>query len=187
MTFPEKLLDLRKQENLSQEALAEKLDVSRQAVSRWEGGTAMPDATNLLQLSRLFGVSIDYLLNDDAASDAETPVVRRETQQATTSLRQKLLLGFGIGCGAAGALGVLLMYILSRFIEVPILLKIRQPDGTFMYKGGSNITGRSFKYFIDEFHLEVLIALCILLMIGGAAMLFLCWRSHRKPAAEIPH
>lgn len=183
MTFPEKLLDLRKQENLSQEAVAEKLDVSRQAISRWESGTAMPDATNLLQLSRLFGVSIDYLLNDDAASDAETPVVRRETQQTATHLRQKLLLGFGIGCSSAGALGLLLMYILSRFIKVPILLKVRQPDGSFIYKGGGNITGYSFQYFIDEYHLEVLIALCIILLVVGALLLVHLWKIHRKSAA----
>ena len=187
MTFPEKLLDLRKQENLSQEALAEKLDVSRQAISRWESGTAMPDAMNLLQLSRLFGVSIDYLLNDDATCDAETPVVRRETQQATTSLRQKLLLGFGIGCSAAGALGMMMMYILSRIVEVPILVKIRQTDGTIMYKGGGNITGHSFRYFIDEYSLEVLVGLCILLIFGGAVLLALCWRSHRKNTVDIPH
>ena len=187
MTFPEKLLDLRKQANLSQEALAEKLNVSRQAVSRWESGAALPDATNLLQLSRLFSVSIDYLLNDDATCDAETPVVRRETRQAATSLRQKLLLGFGIGSGAAGTLGMLLMYILSRIVEVPILIKVRQPDGTIMYRGGGGITGHSFRYFIDEYSLEVLVGLFILLIISSAVMLALCWRFHRKNTTNIPH
>ena len=43
----------------------EKLDVSRQAISRWESGAAMPDANNILQLSKLFDVTTDYLLNDD--------------------------------------------------------------------------------------------------------------------------
>ena len=64
MNLSEKLLALRKARTMSQEELAERLDVSRQAISRWEQGTAMPDAANLLQLSRLFGVSVDYLLND---------------------------------------------------------------------------------------------------------------------------
>ncbi len=65
MTFAEKLSDLRKTEKLSQEELAEKLNISRQAVSRWEMGTAMPDANNLVQISRLFNVSIDYLLKEE--------------------------------------------------------------------------------------------------------------------------
>ena len=50
---------------MSQEDLEEKLNVSRQAISRWESSTAMPDASNILQISKLFGVTTDYLLNDD--------------------------------------------------------------------------------------------------------------------------
>lgn len=65
MTFGEKLLQLRKQEGLTQEALAEQLNVSRQAISRWEKEGILPDAENLLQISRLFGVTTDYLLYDE--------------------------------------------------------------------------------------------------------------------------
>ena len=57
MTLSEKILDLRKQQGMSQENLAEKLGVSRQAVSRWEVGSALPDSSNIRQLSRLFGVT----------------------------------------------------------------------------------------------------------------------------------
>ena len=57
MTLSEKILDLRKQQGMSQENLAEKLGVSRQAVSHWEVGSALPDASNIRQLSRLFGVT----------------------------------------------------------------------------------------------------------------------------------
>ena len=52
MNFAEKLLHLRKREGLSQEDLAAHLEVSRQAVSRWEMGTALPDAPNLLRISK---------------------------------------------------------------------------------------------------------------------------------------
>ena len=72
-----KIVQLRKQHGLSQENLAEKLSVSRQAVSRWEIGTAMPDATNILLLSKLFDVTTDYLLNDDYESDEDLPKVRK--------------------------------------------------------------------------------------------------------------
>lgn len=64
MTFGEKLQRLRKEQNWTQEELAEKLMVSRQALSNWESGAAIPDTENVIQISRLFGVSIDYLLND---------------------------------------------------------------------------------------------------------------------------
>ena len=65
MKFEEKLIKLRKQKSLSQEDLADVLNISRQAVSRWESGATLPDAPNLIAISDLFGVSIDYLLRDD--------------------------------------------------------------------------------------------------------------------------
>ena len=64
MTFGEKLLQLRRDGKLSQEDLAEKLGISRQAVSRWENEGVLPDCGNLLEISRLFGVTTDYLLHD---------------------------------------------------------------------------------------------------------------------------
>lgn len=80
MTFAEKLLQLRKKEGYSQEELASKLDVSRQAVSRWEMGTSIPDSTNLLHISKLFQVSTDYLLNDDYESDNDIPKVKERNK-----------------------------------------------------------------------------------------------------------
>lgn len=60
-----KLLKLRKEHNLSQEELAEKLGISRQAVSKWERAEASPDTDNLILLARLYNVSLDELLNID--------------------------------------------------------------------------------------------------------------------------
>ena len=65
MTLSEKIVSIRKAHGWSQEDFAEKMNVSRQAISRWENGTALPDAQNVLQISKLFGVTTDYLLNDD--------------------------------------------------------------------------------------------------------------------------
>lgn len=65
LTFGEKLVQLRKQHRLSQEELAARLKVSRQAVSRWETGETMPETENVLGLSRLFQVSTDYLLKEE--------------------------------------------------------------------------------------------------------------------------
>ena len=76
MKLSDKIIRLRKSNGLSQENLAEKMNVSRQAISRWESGIAMPDANNILQLSKLFGVTTDYLLNDDYQSDNDLPKVK---------------------------------------------------------------------------------------------------------------
>lgn len=73
MKFEEKLIQLRKARGLSQEALAEQLGVSRQAVSRWELGETTPDLANLKQLSELYGVSADYLIHDEYESDSDIP------------------------------------------------------------------------------------------------------------------
>lgn len=64
MTFSEKLTDLRRKAGLSQEQLADRLGVTRQSVSKWEGGTAMPELVKLISLSELFGVPVDYLVKD---------------------------------------------------------------------------------------------------------------------------
>ena len=70
MTFSEKLMRLRKREGRSQEELAAYLEVSRQAVSRWEQGTALPDAGNLRKLRQRFSVSIDWLLTEEQGWEA---------------------------------------------------------------------------------------------------------------------
>ena len=66
MKLEEKLVSLRKEKRLSQMKLAEMMNVSRQAVSRWEVGSAVPSTDNLKFLGRLYGVSLEYLLHDDA-------------------------------------------------------------------------------------------------------------------------
>ena len=76
MKFADKLIELRKEKGWSQEEFAEKLDVSRQAISRWENETALPDAQNILRISKLFNVTTDYLLNEDNEDRAETPAVQ---------------------------------------------------------------------------------------------------------------
>ena len=65
MDFGMKLQNLRKGKGLSQEALAEQLNVSRQAVSKWESGAGYPEMDKLILLSNLFGVTIDYLVKDN--------------------------------------------------------------------------------------------------------------------------
>ncbi|MCL2772954.1 MAG: helix-turn-helix domain-containing protein [Oscillospiraceae bacterium] len=65
MNLADKVQNLRREKQLSQEELAEKLDISRQSVSKWESGLAMPEIDKLIMLSEIFGVTTDYLLKSD--------------------------------------------------------------------------------------------------------------------------
>ena len=80
MKISEKIVHLRKMNGMSQEDLADRLNVSRQAISRWEMNTAKPDANNILQLSKLFGVTTDYLLHDEYESDNDLPKIKENNQ-----------------------------------------------------------------------------------------------------------
>ena len=76
MHISEKIQILRRQKDISQEQLAEQLNVSRQAVSKWETGENLPDIENIVQLSKIFNVSTDYLLktyNDESPIDMHSP------------------------------------------------------------------------------------------------------------------
>ena len=63
MSFSEKLKAARKSAGISQEVLAEKLGVSRQAVTKWETGRGIPDVDNMMIISNLFGISLDDFLS----------------------------------------------------------------------------------------------------------------------------
>lgn len=81
--LPAKLVSLRKQKGITQMELAEKLNVSRQAISRWEVGLAVPTTDNLKVLSELYGVSIDYLLNDAAENVSKQNEVKQDQSSAS--------------------------------------------------------------------------------------------------------
>lgn len=73
MILADKIIKERKRLGLSQEELAEKMNVSRQAVSKWEGNQSIPEIEKILQLSSLFGVSTDYLLKNEKETDGYPP------------------------------------------------------------------------------------------------------------------
>lgn len=82
MKLSEKLYWLRKRSGLSQEQLAERLDVSRQAISKWESGVSVPESEKLVVISSYFNVSVDYLLKDelDSPNANEPPSPQRKTE-----------------------------------------------------------------------------------------------------------
>ena len=77
MILADKIVSLRKKAGWSQEDLAEKLGVTRQSVSKWEGAQSVPDMDKVVMMSRLFGVSTDFLLKDELEEETRRGPGRR--------------------------------------------------------------------------------------------------------------
>ena len=71
MILADKIIEQRKKNGWSQEELAEKMDVSRQSISKWESAQSVPDMGRIVLLSQIFGVTTDYLLKDELEHRAE--------------------------------------------------------------------------------------------------------------------
>jgi transcriptional regulator with XRE-family HTH domain len=111
----EKIHQLRKGKGLSQEELASRLTVSRQAVSKWELNESVPDTENVVQLSKIFGVSTDYLLNDEYESDMDIPAVKVGNKNLKTEYRSKAKK-VAYCLVSIGLFGVATLWILSSVI-----------------------------------------------------------------------
>lgn len=114
MKMEEKLVALRKEKGLSQLKLAEMINVSRQAVSRWESGVAVPSTENLRNLCELYGVPIDYLMNEES----ERPVQLEESGEKGKDRKW-----------AEWVAGVLIVVILAAIIGV--IVTRREPDKVY--------------------------------------------------------
>ncbi len=120
MKLHDKIYELRKKEGLSQEALAEKLGVSRQSVSKWETGEATPEVSKLLAISKLFGVTTDYLLDDEAEAPInDTPSFENLTapQVEFSSVPEK-------NKSAKKLIIILLICIIAFMLLLPIFIGI---------------------------------------------------------------
>ena len=117
MNFPEKLQKLRKGRGWSQEELANRITVSRQAVSTWELGTAVPDTDNIVQLSELFGVTTDYLIKDNLDCDEDIPAVARTAASVRKAEQSRQLLIAGIVTLVLGVIIIGVLLTLSQVIE----------------------------------------------------------------------
>lgn len=93
MKLDEKLVHLRKEKGLTQLELAEAVNVSRQAVSKWESGGGIPSTENLRGLSELYGVPVDYLLNDNAEKGTED---RKDSPQKGQEKRKRVAIKIGL-------------------------------------------------------------------------------------------
>ncbi len=102
MILADKIIRLRKKNGWSQEELADKMNVSRQAVSKWESAQSIPDLEKILQLGMLFGVTMDYLLKDTIENEeftddsSDTTVKKISIEEANTYLEQRHLASWRI-------------------------------------------------------------------------------------------
>lgn len=94
MELNKKLVALRKKKGMTQEELAEAIKVSRQAISRWEVGTALPSADNLMWLSKFYEVSMDELMGDVTSGEQESS----EGKKATNIKNRVFQKFFAIAC-----------------------------------------------------------------------------------------
>ena len=121
MTFGEKLQALRKSRGWSQEQLAERVAVSRQAVSKWESGAAVADTENVVELSRLFGVSTDYLLHDDYDGDGDIPAVKSREAALKKQKNREMAMMVLIGVEALGFFWQLMGFLVYNNVLIPLL------------------------------------------------------------------
>ncbi len=98
MNFASNLQKLRKKENMSQEALAEKLDVTRQSVSKWESGSSYPEMDKLISICKIFNVDMDTLVNgdvlDEKKQDKETTINTKDLLDKFNTLMKKIVCLF---------------------------------------------------------------------------------------------
>ena len=155
------LLELRRDLELSQEEFAQKLRVTRQAVSRWELNIALPDTENVVRLSELFGVTTDYLLKEREAEENPSPEPGIPASKDRYSAQQR---GGGILL-ALSLLGLLVMGILSSI----------QP--TVSYYPDGSVAADGLIAWVRAHDLMWLLGLCLL---GALVSVYLLVKPRRK-------
>lgn len=154
MILADKIISLRKKAGWSQEELAEQLGVTRQSVSKWEGAQSVPDMDKVVQMSRLFGVTTDFLLKDEIEEQAAVPaeeesILRRVTmEQAADYLARR----------KAAAPKVALAVLLCVISPVTLLLL--------------SAMSKVQRFHISE-NAAAGIGLCVLLVLVGIGCLFM--------------
>ena len=88
MILADKIMNLRKKAGWSQEELAQQLNVTRQSVSKWEGAQSVPDLDKIVQMSRIFGVSTDYLLKDELEEKGPAPSLAEQPPRRRVSMEE---------------------------------------------------------------------------------------------------
>ena len=159
MEFGEKLQMLRKARGWSQEELAQQINVSRQALSKWESGASIADTENVIALSRLFGVSTDYLLLRESETTSAPTAVPTPTKESKWPVPRIAWL-------------VILLVAVVGLIAMHILASVRYASGLLL----------SVMFLANRFQLWwLLILLWVMLAAGFLGTVF-----YRQIAADGP-
>ena len=161
MMFGDKLQLLRKSKKMSQDNLANSLNVSRQAISKWELNSSIPDTENVVKICKLFEVSADYLLNDSYEKDEDIPAVQITYNKMKLFYHKKIWV---IVLICVGVIGIIISFMLTPFLQ-----------SMDMEKHGSFYTNQL--YYIMEVPLVILAGFSVLCIILGIIFLI---RDFRK-------
>ena len=171
MILADKIINLRKSNGMSQEELAEKINVSRQSVSKWESAQSIPDLDRIIQLSQLFGVTTDYLLKDEMdveqpAEDTYTPSKKISLEEANGyvehSRRTSIMIALATFLCIISPVTLIILSGLSDIIGFSssvaaavgitvILLLVAAAVGTYVYVG---FLGEKYSYLNAPFDRE---------------------------------
>lgn len=160
MTFGEKLQTLRKQNGMSQEQLSSQLTISRQAISKWELDSSLPDTENIIQLSKLFNVSIDYLLKDEIENTDDGAIkmdIITESSKRFVGVSNNIL---GITFSSIGFIGVLIIGILSSINPVVI-------SSAVVGNEGSSTVSTGLSAFLEYHNIGWLFVLFSIMVLSG--------------------
>ena len=145
----ERIYKFRRKSGLSQEQLAEKIGVSRQAISKWESGTSTPELEKLLALSECFNMTLDDLVKEETINQATTEAPPKvEDAKVSKAIEMKV----GIGLCLIGAVCLILFGVLM----------VMSPSATEQLNTASTITLSGF---------GVLLILCVLSMVIGLVLI----------------
>lgn len=144
----EKIYTLRRKSGLSQEQLAEIIGVSRQAISKWEGGLSVPESEKLIAISEYFNVTLDDLLKEDAGCIQKK---EQKTVNGQSSKRQKGML-LGILTCVGGITGLVIWGLIS-ILSPPISSQISESSTIYIDGNG------------------IFLVLCMIAVICGAGLI----------------
>jgi len=170
MTMGEKILNMRKARGWNQEELAERIGVTRQAVSRWEAGSAKPDADKIIAICDLFGVSADYLLRDRYSGEGSSLKAEKPPADALGEKVRSLDEGQRAACMAA-LIGGLILFALK------LVYIFKNTNYTYYTANGTAYTG--FQGFLMTEGLTMLWFPALTAFAAGILYLFV-WPVIRK-------
>jgi len=170
MRFNEKLKNLRKGKNITQEKLAESLNVSRQAVSKWESGDVMPEIDKIVELAKMYDISLDYLLTDKTENPHVTDQKANKVYDEPKSNKFNKIFIAGIVFFSTGFIGVLVFVVLAVLNHITVM------NGRGIHTG--------FGAFLEATNLLPLFVLCCICSLTGLFMM-MDIRNHCKKILNV--